>query len=131
MKRFLMVLVGTAVVSALALIAEPPVRAEDAKCGEKGLNKSENAVTWPMPKIGIGDEVTIRPISTESVDTPLPACLQALSEAADSASETTLTPPALLPRGEQNRPRIRLSDCRPTRCSGAARSAQIYVIFST
>jgi cytochrome c556 len=36
MKRFVMVVLGTAVVSALALLHQPGVQAEDAKCGEKG-----------------------------------------------------------------------------------------------
>jgi cytochrome c556 len=36
MKRFVMVVIGTSVVSALALVHQPEVRAEDAKCGEKG-----------------------------------------------------------------------------------------------
>jgi hypothetical protein len=36
MKRFVLVIVGTALVSGLALIGQPGARAEDAKCGEKG-----------------------------------------------------------------------------------------------
>lgn len=36
MKRLFMVLSGMAMVSGLALLDQPQVRAEDAKCGEKG-----------------------------------------------------------------------------------------------
>ena len=36
MKRFFMVVLGTSVVAALALLHQPEVQAEDAKCGEKG-----------------------------------------------------------------------------------------------
>lgn len=36
MKRLMMVFTGMAIVSALALVGQPQVKAEDAKCGEKG-----------------------------------------------------------------------------------------------
>lgn len=36
MKRFSIVLVTSGLVSAIALFGQPPVQAEDAKCGEKG-----------------------------------------------------------------------------------------------
>jgi hypothetical protein len=36
MKRFLIVLATTGLISGIALSARSPVRAEDAKCGEKG-----------------------------------------------------------------------------------------------